>query len=124
MTIRINPLNARPDEMPQAGDLWPLREGEPFANASLQYRSTWAGKRRPLVLKLPDETELNVDAATTTDGGGHVVHVEDDGHGLTITGTLVGRSGRAFAVVNGYMHEVRAGEQAKPSDDEGPVSVR
>jgi hypothetical protein len=97
---------------PVTGEVWHLPESEPFANASFQYRSSTRGQRRPLIVKLPDETELNLDAATAADGSGYAVSMPGDVGTLTVDGLVRGRAGWQGYITGGALVDRAEQERA------------
>lgn len=107
---------------PMTGEAWYMPEGEPFANASFQYRSATRGQRRPLIVKLPDETELNVDAATAADGSGYVVSFRNgDVTTLTVEGLIRGRAGWEGYITGGAIVDRAEQERAAQQTAQQPA---
>ncbi len=127
-TRALTLLEARPtDRAPRPGEVWPMPADEPFQNAGLPYRRDWAGKRRALVVKLPDETELNLDAAHP-EGYSYTVTGALDSQGRLSVATLSvqdevvhGRNGWKGFIRSGQMGTLQPGQRA-PAEGE-PTQV-
>jgi hypothetical protein len=99
--IRLHLLDTRPtDRFPKPGEMWPLPESETQFKGSPSYRRDWLSKRRPLIVKLPDESEFNLDAARN-----EPLKVTGEGDNITVEGDLIGRTGRRYRIENGNLSE-------------------
>lgn len=114
MAWPIRLLEERPtDRFPATGEAWPLPEGQPFT-ASPSFRRRGAGKRRPLVVKMPDEVELLLDAPTSLAPAGYSVTLE--GGVLSVDGLVETHRGWAGYIRNG---EVRSQEEQQRLEAQG-----